>query len=753
MKTVQVTKRLVLGRTMATAEMGHTLLPKAIVLPVFSSDALSSVAYATQEILLVLGTAGAVAITNLIPISFAVATLLALVVVSYRQTVRAYPNGGGAYIVSRENLGDNAGLLAASALLIDYILTVAVSITAGTEAVLTAIPELADLKIEIAIVFIAFVALINLRGVKESGVFFAVPTYLFIVSIYVLLATGFVRCLGGCPVAEIGIPPPPCGLAAGCLPHPESVRSGNDCPHRRRGDIQRRTCLPLSPVQERSGNPHHHGHDQHLHVPRGLMVAQQMQIRYVHGQETSVLGDIAHTVFGGGLGFYVVQIATAAILILAANTAFADFPRLSSILAKDRFLPRQLMNRGDRLVFSNGVVILSVLAAALVVAFGADLNRLIQLYLVGVFVSFTLSQLGMVVHWRKFRERGWQRSIVINAVGATMTGLVLCVVIATKFLTGAWIVICAIPFLMVMMRSVHRHYMAVAVQLEHPDRVPVDRRPGDQHVVILVTDIDDATLRAVGYTRAIRPKTVSAITFDERQISGWHQVAPEIPIVTLGRKGRLSRTVTRHLLDHKKRLPPTDFLTLVIPEVLKRKGLLEIMLRPKLHRLKRSLMTVPDVQVLDVPVVATDGIGVSAANEPARNYAIVLISGVHNATLQAIEYAESLNPSDIRALTIGLDPEESERLGDKWLEQQIPIPLEMQESPFRDIGQSIVDYLRPFKADGVHKVVTVILPEFVVGSLRHQVLHGQTALLIKRNLLFETGVVLASVPYQLDEKR
>ena len=752
MNKAQILKRIVLGRTMATSEMSHTLLPKSIALPVFSSDALSSVAYATQEILLVLGMAGAAALSNVVPISFAVATLLALVVISYRQTVRAYPNGGGAYIVSKENLGDGAGLLAASALLIDYVLTVSVSITAGTEAVLTAAPTLADYKIQIAMLFVAFVATINLRGVKESGVFFAVPTYAFIASIAALLVTGFVRCAGGCPVAE----------SAGTHLHVEASLSAFLILKAFAAGT-----TALTGVEAISNGVPAFRYPQSRNAATTLTImgtisismflgvswlAHQMQVRYVHGQETSVLGEIAHGLFGGGLGFYIVQVATAAILILAANTAFADFPRLGSILATDRFLPRQLMNRGDRLVFSNGVVILSVLASLLVVVFGADLNRLIQLYLVGVFVSFTLSQAGMVVHWRKVRERGSGRSILINGVGAAMTALVLCVVIATKFASGAWIVVTTIPLLMLLMRGIHRHYSDVAAQLAHPERRPVDRRGGNHSAVILVERVDAATARAVGYVRSVRPRDASAITFDKSSATAFKRMAPDIPLSVLVATEGVSEAIKAHLSERRRELPPEDFLSLVIPEMLNRRGLWEILRRPRIHRLKASFLGERDVQIIDLPILREDvDPGRDETLEHAHHYAVVLVSGMHNATLQAIEFAESLSPTDVTAVSFGLDPDATEALAEQWTASGAQVPLELHESPYRDIGQSITEYVKQFQPDGTERVVTVVIPEFVVTKLRHQFLHGQTALLIKRHLLFEKGVVVASVPYHLEK--
>ena len=744
-------KRILLGRPMATSAMGHTLLPKVIALPVFSSDALSSVAYATQEILLVLGAAGAMALGRVVPISLAVATLLALVVASYRQTVRAYPNGGGAYIVSRENLGDGAGLLAAAALLIDYVLTVSVSITAGTEAVLTAVPDVAHLRIEIAMLFIAFVAMINLRGVKESGVFFAVPTYLFIASIAALLITGFIKCIGGCPIAEsadthlhvtssLSVFLVLRAFAAGttALTGVEAISNGVPAFRFPQSKNAAATLTIMGTIS--------------ISMFLGVSwLADQMQVRYVHGQETSVLGDIAHGVFGGGFGFYTVQVATAAILILAANTAFADFPRLASILATDRFMPRQLMNRGDRLVFSNGVLILSVFASILVVVFAADLNRLIQLYLVGVFVSFTLSQAGMVLHWKKSRESGWKRSIVINAIGASMTGIVLCVVIVTKFMTGAWIVVVSVPLLMILMRGIHGHYRDVADQLAHPDRRPADRRTGEHSMCMLVERVDASVANAVGYVQSVRPRSVTAVTFDKAVVSPFKRLAPRIPITVLDDKGGRAAAIKSHLADQRRKLPREDFYSLVVPELLKRRGLWQVLRHPGLHRLKAAFLPERGVQLLNIPILRSDlDESRDETRQPARNYVVVLVSGVHNATLQALEYAETLNPTDLRAVSFGLDPAETNKVAERWLTYEVQAPLELEDAPYRDIGQSLVRFIEKFRPDGVDRVVTVVLPEFVVGKMRHQLLHGQTALLVKRHLLFERGVVVASVPYHLE---
>ena len=735
---------------MATSELEHTLLPKTIALPIFSSDPLSSNAYATQEILLVLGTAGAASLSNVLPISFAVALLLATVVMSYRQTVRAYPQGGGAYRVAHENLGRYPGLLAAAALLIDYVLTVSVSITAGVEAITSAAPDLIDRRVAIAIGFIVFVTILNLRGAKESGVIFAVPAYGFVVSILIMLATGIIKCFGGCPVADsagthletehaLSLFLILRAFSAGttALTGVEAISDGVPA-FRYPQSKNAATTLAMMGVLS-------------ITMFLGLsFLADQAGVVYTEASERSVVADVADAVFGGGFMFYLVQVMTAGILILAANTAFQDFPRLVSILAGDRFMPKQLMNRGDRLVFSNGIVVLAVLAAGLVVVFDADLNRLIQLYLVGVFISFTLSQTGMVVHSRRLQESGWRWRSLVSGFGATVTGLVFFVVVTTKFLNGAWMVVAAVPVLMFIMHAVSVHYSEVSAKLTSRDRQPADRRPGDMHAVIFLTQVDAAAAKTIGYLRSTRCRDVKAITFDRSHGPLWKRLAPEIPLEVLERSRSLTSDVKGFLREERAKIPEDKFLTLVVPELLNRRGLVEVIRRPGLHRLKASMLAEPGIQVMSVPILKKEiDPSVDEAREPTQNFAVVLVSGVHNATLQAVEYAETLNPSDIRALSFGLEPKESERLGNDWLRAAIPIPLEMQACPFRDIGTCLVRYLQELRKDDPHRVVTAIVPEFVVEKVHHQFLHGQTALLIKRHLLFEPGIVVVSVPYHL----
>ena len=751
-KVADALKRVVVGRPMSSGELEHTLLPKSIALPVFASDALSSMAYATQEVLLVLGTAGLGALPLVFPLSGAVAVLLAIVIVSYRQIVRAYPGGGGAYVVAHENLGMYPGLTVAASLLIDYVLTVAVSITAGTDAIVSAAPGLADHKVIVTISLIGLVTLANLRGSKESGRIFAVPTYGFILCMYALIITGLVRCVGSCPQAETaGLPLEPehaltaflllKAFAAGttALTGVEAIAEGVPVFRFPQSKNAASTLAILGVIS--------------ISLFLGVSwLADHTNVVFQHGHERTVMAQIGHAVFGGGLMFYVLQVLTALILVLAANTAYTGFPVLASILARNRIMPRQFVNRGDRLVYSNGIVILAVFASILVYVFDADLNRLIQLYLLGVFLSFTLAQAGTVMRWRRTREPGWQKSATINAFGAIVTGVVMVVVLLTKFMEGAWIVVSALPVIIFMMRSVHGHYSEVRRELGHPERVPQDRRPGNQHMVMLVTQVDAASARAVGYARSVRPASIVAITFDKVCAPAWSRLAPEIELRVLQQEGSRTGSIKNFLRERRRDLSGDDFLTFVVSEVLRSRSMWEIAKGWRIQRTKASLRREAGVQVLDVPVVEDEITpGVDQAREPARNYVSVLISGVNNASLQAMEFAETLRPTSLRGVHFGLDPEEAEKIGDEWLDRRVPHPLEIENSPFRDIGLSLISYIRSeFDPDGVNRVATVVIPEFIVRKRRHEILHNQTALVvIKRRLLFEPGVVVVSVPFYL----
>lgn len=529
-------RQLIIGKPLATKDAIHERLNIPRALAVFSSDALSSSAYATEAILLVLVAAGTAALSHSLPIAIGIATLLLIVASSYFQTIHAYPNGGGAYIVSVENLGRTPGLIAAAALLIDYILTVAVSVSAGVAALTSAFPELLHLRIEIALVIVTFITLMNLRGVKESGTFFAIPTYAFIVGVMTMIGVGLFRALtGNIPTAE----------EAGIVQHTVEATTPLTLFLLLRGFAA--GCTALTGVEAISNGipafkpPESVNAGKTLIIMVSVLCTLFLGITFLantypivvdaHGGPT-VLSQIAREVFGGeNIFFYYMQFATLFILSLAANTAFADFPRLASLIARDRYLPRQLTNLGDRLVFSNGIISLAVAASILIILFDAREHNLLPLYAVGVFVSFTLSQSGMVIHWLKERHtdgfvmtNNWRFKIALNAFGAMCTFVVMLILMITKFAEGAWMVIVAIPILMAGFIKIHRHYEQVAESLtleglkpgpihdQHPDR-------SELPVVVLMNSLNRSSIQALEYAmRLSKNVRVCAIRVEEKSI-------------------------------------------------------------------------------------------------------------------------------------------------------------------------------------------------------------------------------------------
>jgi amino acid transporter len=750
---------------MASHQIEHTLLPKLLALPVFSSDALSSVAYATEEILRVLlgATAAALAYRYVMPIAIAIATLMLIVVASYRQTVRAYPNGGGAYIVSKENLGTLPGLVAAGALLIDYVLTVSVSVVAGVFALTSAATELLSFRIELSIAFVLLITLANLRGVRESGTLFAFPTYAFIASIVTMIGVGLVRCLGGCPSAEPIAPAVDLARVAGpiglfvilrafssgstALTGVEAISNGVPAFRRPQAKNAADTLAMMGTIA--------------ITMFLGIsFLASRMHVTV--SDERSVVAQIAYTVFGRGFFFYAVQIFTTAILVLAANTSYQDFPRLSAILARDRFLPRQFANRGDRLVFSNGVVVLTALACLLIVVFDADLTRLIQLYVVGVFTSFTLSQTGMVRHWLKEKRkgpnaaRGWRRSIVINGIGATATFVVLGVVTYTKFKHGAWIVIAAMPFIVMMFLSIHRHYEAVLRELRQ-GRVRAGQ-VGVNHLVLLVRDLDVATAEALGAIRSIRPREWRVVYPSNDGIAAelrdrWREFsmgAPDLEPLPVP-NGDILEAVRRYVRTIDR--PPQDFVNVFIPEVVRENLAGYLIRRRALVRLKAGLLRERNIVVTDVPVFVEDGRPVGVDGRPlipTRTVALVFVAGVHDGTIRALNYAASLEASETRAVYFDLDPEAAHRMQEEWGERGCQIPLDIVEAPFRDLTGPILEEVRRYTSRP-DTVAIVVIPEVVVRKWRHWLLHNQSALFVKRLLLYEPRVILSSVPFALEQ--
>ena len=626
-----------MGRPFRSDRLAHTLLPKRIALPVFASDALSSVAYAPDEILLTLSVAGVTAFAYSPWVALAVAVVMLTVVASYRQNVHAYPSGGGDYEVASVNLGPKFGVAVASALMVDYVLTVAVSTAAGVANLGSVLPWVATHKIVIAVIAVAVLTAMNLRGIRESGTAFAIPTYGFMIVMLGMLATGLIRIfvLGDdlrAPSADLTIRAEEehlSGIAmaflllrtfsSGCaaLTGVEAISNGVPAfkPPKSRnaattllllGTLSLTMLFGIITLARLTGL-------KYMEDPVAQLVTGPAG--YVQKTVTTQLGE---TVFGSGsVLLYIVAAVTALILFLAANTAFNGFPVLGSILAQDRYLPRQLHTRGDRLAFSNGIIALAVAAVVLIIGFEAEVTRLIQLYIVGVFVSFTLSQIGMVRHWNRLlpterdpvaRHR-MHRSRLINMFGATMTGAVLFVVLITKFLLGAWIAIVAMAVIYMIMLGIRKHYDTVAREL-----VPADDRP-----------------------------------------------------------------------------------------------------------------------VL-----------------PARNHAVVLVSKLHLPTMRALAYAQATRPDTLTGVTVNVDDGDTRALQADWERRGIPVALTVIDSPYREITRPIIEYVNSLRRASPRDVVTVFVPEYVVGRWWEHLLHNQSALRLKTRLLFEPGVMVTSVPWQLN---
>ncbi|MEU9999279.1 APC family permease [Streptomyces sp. NPDC050848] len=642
-KLTDLPKRILIGRALRSDKLGETLLPKRIALPVFASDPLSSVAYAPGEVLLVLSIAGLSAYHFSPWIALAVVVLMFTVVASYRQNVHAYPSGGGDYEVANTNLGPKAGLTVASALLVDYVLTVAVSISSGIENLGSAIPFVVENKVLCAVAVILLLTLMNLRGVKESGSLFAIPTYVFVAGVFIMIAWGAYKGIVldetmKAPTADFEIKPEHEGLAgfalvflllrafsSGCaaLTGVEAISNGVPAFRKPKSKNAATTLLLMGGLAvtmfcgiiglamatdvRMAENP---AHDL-------LSGGQPVGESYV---QDPVISQVAAAVFGDGTFFFVLlAAATALVLFLAANTAYNGFPLLGSILAQDRYLPRQLHTRGDRLTFSNGIVLLAGAAMLLVWVYGADSTKLIQLYIVGVFVSFTLSQTGMVRHWNRHlktekdpaKRRHMIRSRAINTFGAFFTGLVLVVVLATKFTHGAWVALLGMVIFYGTMSAIRRHYDSVAEEI-----AAAEERP-DEYV------------------------------------------------------------------------------------------------------------------------------------RPSRVRSVVLVSKLHKPTLRALAYAKLLHAHELEALSVNVDPAETKALREEWDRRGINVPLKILDSPYREITRPVIEYVKNIRRESPRDAVSVYIPEYVVGHWYEHLLHNQSALRLKGRLLFTPGVMVTSVPYQL----
>jgi amino acid transporter len=622
-----LTKRVLIGRPLATAESEHQRLPKTIALATFSSDAISSTAYATEEILFVTAVGAsslALGLSKLVPLAIVVAVLLAIVSISYRQTIFAYPSGGGSYIVSRDNLGENPSLVAGASLLVDYILTVAVSVSSGVAAVLS-IPTFRSLessRVQLCIALVAVVTIANLRGIKESGRAFAIPTYLYIVSITAMVVIGLWRVLLG-DVGRVPFDPERAhdvaevggslslflllrGFSSGAVALTGVEAISNGVPAFRRPEA-RNAATTLAWMATILGS-----------LFLGLSVLASRLHPYPTHEET-VNSQMARVLFGESPFYWVIQLSTCAILILAANTAFADFPRLSSIIARDGYLPRQLANRGDRLVFSNGIVFLAAAASALIFAFGGIVTQLIPLYAIGVFTSFTLSQSGMVRHHLRLREPAWRRGVAINGVGAVATSIVTVIVAVTKFTKGAWIPIVIVPLVIALFKAISRHYLKVAdgIRIE-PEEIPA---PPSRHTfVVLVGKVHRGVVEALQYARSLRPDHIVALHIADEAIDhaevqrDWTRFDFDIPLDIVDSPYRELTAPVNRYLDRLEARWTSDRLTVVIPEfVVGLRSVANVLHGQNGLALKLSLLGRPRTAVLSVPF----HLGAKARVEPA----------------------------------------------------------------------------------------------------------------------------------------
>jgi amino acid transporter len=611
-------KRLMVGAPLATSDEHHQRLGKPTALAVFASDAISSTAYASEEILLVLVPAAGlvVALHQLVPISIIVMVLLILVITSYRQTIYAYPNGGGSYVVSRENLGVLPSLVAGASLLVDYVLTVAVSVSAGVAAITSAFPALRPDRVVICLGFIVVMTFANLRGVKESGRLFAGPTYVYVLSLGGLIIVGLVRTLTGHldrlppnteAIDELAGGQALTGLtvllflrafSSGAVALTGIEAISNGVPAFRKPE-SRNASITLIIMGSILGS-----------FFFGISVlANRLEPTPSEGE--TLLSVMGRAVFAGEtVPYYVLQFATFAILILAANTAFADFPRVSSILAADGFMPRQLSNRGDRLVFSNGVIALAAVAGALIVAFGGDTSRLIPLYAVGVFCGFTLSQVGMVRHHRRIKEPHWQRSAVINMIGAIATFIVLMVVLVSKFTIGAWIPAVLIPLIVLIFRRIGRHYQKVRDALRVEPGTPVARHA--HTVVILVGSINRGVLHAVAYARSMHADRIVAVSVvnspedEQRILDAWDEFQLPVELRTVFSPYRDLTGPVIDVIDELDAERPDDVITVVIPEFVVEHWWDQALHNQSALMIRSKLRQRPNTAITSVPVQVSE---------------------------------------------------------------------------------------------------------------------------------------------------
>ncbi len=762
-------KRVVIGSPIPTSRAVHERLTKVKALAVLSSDVISSVAYATEAILATLIAAGSGNLGLTLPIAIAIVCLLGIVALSYRQTIPAYPNGGGSYIVAKDNLGTLPGLVAAASLMIDYVLTVSVSVAAGVQALATLFPTLSStftiVSIDVALVLL--IMMVNLRGVRESGSIFAVPTYIFIASALLLIGVGFVKSFVLQHNPVIGqfhyvAATEPLSLflilrsfAAGCAALTGTEAISNGIPAFKKPEA-RNAATTLTWMVVILGT---------LFIGTTVL-AMSYHLEAVPSGNPTVIGQIAQLVFTGPLFFMfpVFQLATLFILTLAANTSYADFPRLSSLLARDHFLPHQFAFRGDRLAFSIGIVCLAGLASLLLVIFQGDTTSLINLYAVGVFMSFTLSQGGMVRHWWRLRreKKGWRRSFAINGLGALTTLVVALVIASTKFLSGAWIVVILIPLLVVMFLGIHRHYLHV--ERERTTEIPIRPKDIQHRFIVPVAHLNPATKRSLAYARSITQEVTAVnVARDRREAdmlraawNEWQSTLAEREHVQLALVEPGKRPLVRCLLDYIDEVQQQytdETLTVMLPEVTEATPLGRLLHSPVILQLKARLFFRPEIVVTNLTLPAPASALAQRAKE-IRHRFIVPIAGLDRPSLQSLAYARSISRF-VTAAHVAMDEQEVEEVQSKWERLQKHLAPEEEtylvviESPFRSLLRPLLAYIDTVHAMYPEDTLTVILPEFVVAHWWEFPLHNQTAFQLKTALLGRPGIVVTDIPQHL----
>ena len=775
-------KRFLLGRPIPTAHLIHERLGKLTALAVFSSDALSSVAYATEEMLRTLfmfGAVAAAAFAVIMPLSLVIVGVLAILMFSYRQTIRAYPSAGGAYIVTKDNFGLIPAQVAGVALLTDYILTVAVSTSAGVAAIIAAAPGTAALRVPLAVGFIALIALGNLRGVKESGRIFAIPTYVFIAMVFSLLGVGFVRMITGTmhPVNSdaflrvwetkghvtglLALSAVPLSLALHALASGSTAMTGveaisNGVPAFKPPEWKNaRTTLMA------------------MGMTLGAMflgisyLAKRLEVVPDPHKTTTVLAEIGRAVFGGGafghVLFYVLQTATTLVLVLAANTAFADFPRLANFHAGDNFLPRQFTTRGHRLVFSNGIIALAVAAGVIVTAFGADVTRLIPFYAIGVFTSFTLSQAGMAKrHW-KLREKGWKVGIAINGMGSLATAIILGIIAAEKFFEGAWVIILLVPILVTLLVRMARQYEREDRELERDlDSFKVDALRPSPVTLLLVDDIDPKTIHALQYAKTIRADDIRAVHIEDDPLrtleleTAWSSAGlDEVPLKILRGHG----DGPSRLAGFVAAMPEDRDVNVLVP-VPHQSSATERFSDGRIGtRLTRALLPYEQVRVTlvrDHP----DGVHPLSHDENGRpvvrfaprgtHTAVILVDTIDSAVLRAVTYALTLGATDLRAVHAAVDPDAAMKLAERWMDHHIPVQLDVIECWDRNIPRTLERYVLEQADRGAE--VTAVMPRRDFPKLRQRMLHDRTSRRIGKALGRYPHIDVASVPFYFAPK-